>query len=214
MEHLTKRNLLEDKLRQNEMIYRTACTVFGVADRIGGEDPPRVFRYYDQHDEISTDLLTVAGSPRTGAVAYSTLGLIHHSVGLRRGDKPLRVELAAAGDARYEYFPNLLSSCAFDVINAHISCSELRRGICIRDRVHTYVQDAVPAHLVLLPASMVTFWAGTFPDLAFPDKEVSWMLVLPVSDGELAWYEQHGAEALLSLLQGVDLLDLEREPRR
>lgn len=212
MESSKQKNVLADKLQQNGDIYRAVCAVFGVEAQIGTPEPPRAFRYYDQYNETSIDLLTVPSSPRADAVSYSTLGLTHYPVGLRREELPLRIELAAACYDAYEYFPNLLSSCAFDIMSGHVSCREIGEGVCIRECVNTYVPGATLPHLVLLPAAEPIFWPDPLPELTFEDKRVVWLQAIPVSDGELEHYEQFGAESLLTLLEDADLLDLERTP--
>ena len=208
-----KKSLLEDKMLQNETVYRAACDVFGVNDRIGEDNSPRVFRYYDQRDEISADLLTVPDIPAKGAVSYATVGLIHHSIGLRREDSPLRVEIVSACYARYEYYPNLLSSCAFDVINAHFACSDSTLAAGKRECVNMYVQDSALPHLVFLPAAGIALWQSPPPALSFHDKRVFWLYALPVSNDEYAHYEAFGPDFLLESLRQAEanLLDLERK---
>ncbi len=182
-----KKDLLEAKLRQNERIYRDACSLFR------GE--PHVFRYYDQTDEISIDLLTVENSPIPGTVSFSSLGLMHYPGGQRRGGKPLRIEIAAACRAEYEYVPNLLSACCFDIMNARFSC---QHGSVYRDCVNTYIQGSPMKHLLFAAASI--YWNASFPDLDFDDKSVIWMTALPISENELSYLEQNGADALIDQL--------------
>lgn len=192
--------ILENKMQQNERVYREACAVFG--------GDPRVFRYYDQTDEVSVDLLTEEEVPLPGAVSYSTLGLIHYPIGQRAGDKPQRVELAAACYRKCEYFPNLLSCCAFDVMNARFSC---RHGSVYPDAVNTYIQFSPMKHMLFVADG--GFWQRPLPELAFGDKRVLWLTVLGISDSELVYLEKHGLEALLARLRqaAVKPWDWERE---
>lgn len=206
MDRIWKRNALEDKLRQNETIYRAACAAFG--------GTPRVFRYYDQSDEISADLLTVEDQPGEGLVSYSTLGLIHHSIGLRRDDKPLRVELAGCCQERFEYYPNLLSACAFDVMNSHFAPAVLRpdgglNAAARRDIVNTYVQGSPMKHLLFLPTALAP-WSAPLPPVSFTDKNTIWLAALPLSDAELRLWEAEGTETLLRSLDAAKLSDLAR----
>lgn len=198
-------NILEQKLLQNETIYRTACDVFHQA--------PRVFRYYDQHDEISVDLLTVENSPAEGIVSYSSLGLIHYPIGLRREGKPLRAEIAGVCYARYEYYPNLLSSCAFDIINAHFACTP---GAVYTDCVNMYVQGSPMKHLLFVEPDerFACFWEKPLKPMDFGDKRTFWLLAVPIAESEFTYLQREGAGPLLERLREhqADPFDLERAP--
>ncbi len=193
-----KQNKLEQKMWQNEQVYLRACEVFGGS--------PRVFRYYDQSDEISMDLLTAPDSPHPQVVSYSTLGLQHHSVGMRSDGMPLRVEIAAAGYETFEYHPNLLSACAFDIMNAHFACCD---GAVYRDCVNTYVPGSAMKHLLFTSRSL---WAKPLDPFVFSDKKTVWLTAIPISEGELAFLEEKGPAALLAALEeaATDFFDLKR----
>lgn len=198
MRNANMENPLQMKQKQNEVIYQTACRVLG--------GTPRVFRYYDQGDEVSVDLLTAKGSPREGRISYSTLGLIHNPIGLRKNEKPLRLEICGGCLEKYEYFPNLLSSCCFDIINCRFVCAD---GAVLKENVNAYVQRSTLRHTLFCPFSL---WDSAFPELSFEDKTVNWLYALPISDGELRFLEANGSEELLRLIRkaGVDVCDLER----
>lgn len=195
---MPRKNKLEQKMQQNEQVYRQAGELFGGSSR--------VFRYYAQSDEISMDLLTAADVPRPGVVSYSTVGLQQHSVGLRSDGKPLRIEILAAGYARYEHYPDLLSGCSFAIINADFACAE---GAVYRDSVNMYVQGSPMRHLLFAKLSL---WGKEPVDLEFEDKKTIWLTAIPISDGELAFFEENGTYALLERLKlaGADLFDLKR----
>lgn len=191
--------ILEKKLHQNERIYREACTIFG------GE--PRVFRYYDQSDEVSIDLLTVEDAPLPDIVSYSTLGLIHYpkiapSVeavpdgGFPVVEKPCRMEIAGACRRKHEYLPNLLSFCCFEIINARFQCYH---GSVYPDIINTYMQGSPLKHVLFVSIGGV--WEKPMPRLEFEDKTVQWLNAIPISDGEFTYLETHGTEALLDLFR-------------
>lgn len=188
--------LRERKLRENREAYETACA------RIGGT--PHVFRYYDQEDELSIDLLTAEDVPEQGLVSYSTLGLLHAPVGRRADGKPLRYEIAGICPREYEYFPNLLSRCAFEVLNAHFSCAH---GSVYRDVVQAYLPGVPVKHLLLLENP--DFWGGEpFPCIDLPEKQVRWLGIYPLWDQEA----DLPLGELLPLLHGISPWDWTRPP--
>ncbi len=193
--------IFRTKMDQNGQAYQSVCGLFGGS--------PRVFRYYDQKDEVSVDLLIAEDSPGPGRNSYSTLGLMHHPAGMREDALPLRLELAGGCLKKYEYFPNLLSACAFELMCSRISC---RHGCVGRDMVRTYVQFSPMQHILFYRGAGL--WKESLPALRFPDKKVIWMTVLPLSDGELSFLEENGPEMTLFLLRdkGADLFDWGREP--
>lgn len=198
-------NILEQKMLQNEAVYRAACEIFA--------QPSRVFRYYDQHDEISVDLLTAENSPCEGVTSYSSLGLIHYPLGLRADGKPLRAEIAGACYDRFEYYPNLLSSCAFEIMNSHFVCAH---GVVYPECVNMYVQGSPMRHLLFVQPDEETarYWEQPLNPLDFADKRAVWLLAVPISDSELEYLRDQGTEALLDRLREVraDPFDLERKP--
>lgn len=191
-------NPLECRLRQNEKMYRAAGEVF--------EGPPRVFRFYDQNDEVSMDVMISPHPKREGICSYTTLGLIHYPVGQRRGGRPFRIELAGAASTEFEYYPNLLSQCAFEIINARFHCQE---GAVLGDFVNTYVPDSKLPHLLFCRCG---FWEQELPEQELEDKTTGWLTVVPISTAELAFLEQHSFSALLAEFyrRKTDLTDLLR----
>lgn len=180
---------LERQLRRNEEVYRLACAAFGGA--------PRVFRHYDQSDEVSIDLLTVEDSPRPGLISYSTLGLQHYSAGLRENGKPLRSELTGVCCREYEYYPELLSACAFEIMSSHFPC---RAGAVWQDCIQRYVQRSTLRHLLFAPCQN-----GQMANpIDFEDQTTIWLQAVPISDGELAHQAEYGTESLLQKLTEAD----------
>lgn len=61
------------------------------------------------------DILDAIDRPYDGITAYSTIGLSDYSIGYSVDEKPLRIEIVGASDTIYEFFPNILSTCAFSI---------------------------------------------------------------------------------------------------
>lgn len=193
-------SIREQKLRENRRAYETACTLFGGS--------PRVLRYYDQPNELSMDLLTVEDAPAPGLISYSTLGLLHAPAGRRQDGRPLRFELAGVCPREYEYFPELLCRCAFDIMNARFSCGH---GSIYRDMVRAYLPGAPMEHILLVENP--DFWGEPFPALELAEKRVRWLGVLPLWEQEAALLETEGPRLLLERLGNCRAWDWTRPPQ-
>ena len=57
-------------------------------------------------------------------------------------------------------------------------------------------------------------WSKSLPNLRFKDKTVAWLQSVPMSDGELTFFEENGLEALHDLFseRQIDVYNLDREP--
>lgn len=182
-------------------IARAARSAFG-----GGK--PKVYAYWDDAHKHSVDILSVADQPDQGVTSYATLGLSQHSIGLSVGDRPLRVELLGACWTESEVFANILSTCAFNVINSGHRCAP---GIIFPDVVSIYLPDSSMAHILFVSPFL---WGDGIPEtLDFSDRKVTWLQAVPISEAERAYAEENGADALESLFEQhqIDVYDLNRD---
>ncbi|MCM3631683.1 suppressor of fused domain protein, partial [Paenibacillus glycanilyticus] len=99
---------------QHKSIAKTIAKVFG--------GTPKVIRYYDDNKESSVEVLSCTDRPWNDVDSYSTIRLSDHSIDLTVGDVSLRVELIGACSKEFDMFPNILASCAFNVINTNFPC--------------------------------------------------------------------------------------------
>ncbi len=135
---------------------------------------------------------------------YATASLSDHSTGLLAYDVPLRVELLFAVLSELQYAPNILSTCAFNAMNSgwKVTLNSTHRGV-----VNMYYPDFSMAHAILV--SPFSFKLET---QRLPNRTVTWLQVLPVSEAELAFAEGHGVDALEKRLEaaGIKVFDLDR----
>src|SRR6478609_8679115 len=81
---------------------------------VGGK--PSVTRYWDDAHKRSVDVFCSKNAPSRGVSSYATLGLSDVSISLRVGRVPLRVEFLMAARTAFDLAPNVLATCAFNVI--------------------------------------------------------------------------------------------------
>jgi antitoxin YqcF len=163
-----------------------------------------VRRYWDEPENSSIDLLRCEDRPEEGVTSFGTIGLSARE----RGDGQGRTELVGACRTRFPYFDNIISTVAFNVINSGWACEV---GALHNDVVTMYEASPTLEHVILLLPSL---WGRTFPPLELPDRTVNWLMVMPISESEFVYAEQHGAAALVRQLEesGAELTDLHRAP--
>lgn len=172
---------------------------------LGGK--PIVYAYWDNNKENYIDILSCNDRPYDGVTSYSTIGLSGHSIDLTIDDIPLRVEIVGACASEYECFPNILGSCAFNIINTKYKCYP---GAIFPSVVKYYLPDSSMKHILFMPPFL---WEEELTTLSFNDKKVAWLLAVPISDKEFEYAIEHGTDALETLFEEVqiDIFDLKRK---
>jgi len=184
---------------ENKMIAKTALVAFG--------GKPSVYAYWDDNNKSSIDMLSCNDRPYDGVTAYSTVGLSEHSIDQTVEGVPLRVEIVGACATGYECFPNILSSCAFNVINTKYKCYP---GAIFPNVVKYYMPDSPMKHILFVPPFL---WEDKLTTLSFNDKKVAWLLAIPISEEEFEYAKEHGIDDLETLFEEyqIDIFDLKRE---
>nr|WP_276570023.1 suppressor of fused domain protein [Paenibacillus alvei] len=83
--------------------------------------------------------------PYDGLTSYSTIGLSDYTIGYSVNEKPLRTEIVRACATEYEFFPNILTTCAFFIINSKFSVSP---GKIFQDIIQMYYLDYEMKHVL------------------------------------------------------------------
>lgn len=172
---------------ENQSIARAILEVF--------RGTPNVWSYLDENEKSKVDILSCEDVPAKSITSYSTIGLSDFSIDLRSGETPLGLELVGACRTGYEAFPNILATCAFNIINSGYKC---RPGAIFQHIVEMYYPGIEMKHILFIP----TFgWRREFTTLEFATKKVTWLCVVPISDEENAYAAEKGVDALESLFE-------------
>lgn len=187
-----------DNVSMNRTIARTALKAFG------GE--PEVFEYWDENKESSIDLLSTINRPYDGLTSYSTIGLSDYTIGYSVDEMPLRAEIVGACATEYEFFPNILTTCAFFIINSEFSVSP---GKIFEDIIQMYYPDYEMKHVLFMSPFL---WEDSLKTIDFEEKKVAWLLAVPISENEYLFAQEKGTEKLEELFEQeeIDILNLER----
>ncbi|MDQ0417390.1 hypothetical protein J2Z48_001563 [Croceifilum oryzae] len=113
-----------------------------------GERKPSVIRYWDDSRENSIGVVIASDSPTKGYTSYSTVGLWEHSIDRFVDGVPLRVEIAGSCISDFESFPNMVSTCAFNIINSGYT---IFPGAIYPDVVRMYMSDSQMQHAFFAP---------------------------------------------------------------
>jgi hypothetical protein len=180
----------------NKQIARTLAALFG--------GTPKVTQYLDREEKAEIAILSSADRPEEGLISFGTVGLSDYPIpGTLR--PPLGVEIVAVSDL--PDFAAVLSTAAFCVIN---SGWQAEPGRVFPDVVGAHLPDATTPHLMFVTPY-------SWDDLSSREltgKTVAWVQAIPISDAEMQFVRDHGAEALEDLFEDAqpDFLDLERHP--
>lgn len=183
---------------KNKIVARTALEAFG--------GKPSVTKYWDDNNVNNVDILATIDRPYEGVTSYSSIGLSDYTIGYSVDEKDLRVEIVGACDKTFDFFPNIISSCAFNLINTKLSIyyGEIFKGV-----VKMYYPNSEMEHILFTSP----FLWKRLKNIDFSNKKVTWLLAVPISTKEFLYAEQEGIEALEDLLEQneIDIFDIERK---
>jgi hypothetical protein len=184
---------------ENEQIARHAASVFG--------GTPVVAAYHHDTEPLTIDMLSCGDRPNRGVTCYSTLGLSDVALANADGSEfPGRMEIAGACATAKEAFANVLAAAAFRIMRA--GCLYPPGSIMPLDVAEYFPETTVP-HLYFTAPFL---WEDTLRTLDCGTKRVSWVLAIPISEGERQYLLEHGDQALEALFEReqIDIFNLWR----
>ncbi len=203
---LFAQNILENSGRydmsvsvENKALAKHAWMAFG--------GTPTVRAYHHDTEKMSVDVLRCDDRPSAGVTSYSTIKLSDHPMLKADGTEfPTRLELVGACATADEFFPNVLASAAFCIIRTP---KVYFPGSVLPGYVRQYYPSTTVPHLYLTAPFL---WVDYLTTLECETKSVSWLLVVPISDGEQSYLAKRGDSALEDLFvqHQIDIFDLNR----
>ncbi len=186
-----------------EIVFNEAYDAFaGDAEEI----PYKVQEYWDEKNQKSIDIFTGIHTPYENVNSYSTLGLSQYTANLQSKGKILSVEFVSACDSSYPLFPNVISTCAFQVMDGKQNYGP---GTVITDVVSMYYPAFDMKHMWM---AYPFLWGNAPHTFAVQQKLVAWLQLIPISDKEYQYLLKNGYDALEDLFEKeqVDVLDMKR----
>jgi len=171
-----------------------------LSDAFGGEF--RVHAYIDDERRNSVDVLSCPDRPQRGVASFGTIGLSDHPIYRDGKEIDVRAELVGACAASFAELPNVLASCAFEVIKARRFAAP---GVIFPEAFAQYQRGGALRHVMFVPPFL---WEDLKP-LRVGKKPVAWLLVVPISEAEMRLAIDEGPARLETLLEQreVDIYD-------
>lgn len=180
---------------ENKALHRYLSTLLGSA---------QMHRYWDEAEKSRIDILEARDVPVPKVTTWATIGLSDAPTGLVVDGVPLGVEFLFASNAANSRAPNILSTCAFNVINSKMRSEP---GVIYPRVIEMYYKNIDVNHILL---SNPYLWG--VETQKFETKIVAWLLAVPITDGEYSIAERRGTDQLTRALQArnVDIFNLRR----
>jgi hypothetical protein len=172
---------------ENKLVARYVAAAFGGS--------PRVDEYLNASETLAVGILYSRDRPGQGVTAYSTIKLSDHPMPWGEGEYPTRLELAGLCMNTADFFPNVLASASFRIMQSEavyypgtvLTDIEYPRGVSPK-LPHLYLTAPFP-------------WEHELKTLDCGSKKVSWLLAMPISESEYSYVKEHGDQALEDLLE-------------
>lgn len=187
-----------------EIVFNEAYDAFaGDAEEI----PYKVQEYWDEKNQKSIDIFTGIHTPYENVNSYSTLGLSQYTANLQSKGKILSVEFVSACDSSYPLFPNVISTCAFQVMDGKQNYGP---GAVISNVISMYYPTSDMKHMWM---AYPFLWDDAPHTLTVQQKLVAWLQLIPISDKEYQYLLTNGCDALEELFEReqVEVLNLNRK---
>ncbi|MFT3913052.1 MAG: suppressor of fused domain protein [Anaeromyxobacteraceae bacterium] len=174
-----------------------------IAATFGGV--PRVTRYYDDPRTHSIDILRAVDRPQAGVTSWSTVGLYKSPLYLRDNEYPARVEIVGACGSAFEDFGSVLATAAFNIAKDRWFCAP---GVIFPDVVKMYRPSGTMRHGLFVPP----FLWDSLRTLKLGGRDVAFLLLVPISEGECKLAEAEGPAQLEALFEKeqIDIFDIDR----
>lgn len=168
---------------------------------------PKVYSFYDVNEISKIDIYIGIDRPDFGITTYSTIGLSNYPIGLATNvGKQIRVEFISVCNSDEFNFPNILASCAFNIINDMYSC---KPGMVYRNVISNYYDNIDMKHIYFTTPYM---WKN-LDKIEYDDKVILWLMAIPISENEFKYIKENGSDALEILFENnnINVFDIKRK---
>lgn len=187
--------------RGKKMKYDKIKIAHEIARAVGGT--PKVINYINQKDQ-DIDIFIGEDRPDEYIRTCATIGLSEYTIFKRIDGKPLRAEMIGAADSELEYFPNIVSDCAFNIIRGEYSVGP---GNVYPDMIAPYYPNASVRHIFFTKPFL---W--NLQPFDFDEAFVNWLQLIPITEGEYQYLRKFGPDKLEDLFEEhqIDVYDFMR----
>lgn len=182
---------------KNKIIAKNVFQIF--------KTQPKVFKYGNDDNTKTVDIVICDNSPYDSVSSYSTIGLYNTNIGLSSNDKPIRTELLGACDMQIEEFENIISTAAFEIMDRQCAYP----GFVIDNIVSMYIGNSDMKHLLL---TYPFLWDNT-DSMSFDDFTLAFLMLITISEREKEYCNENGLDALETIFEEyqIDVFDIYRK---
>lgn len=159
---------------------------------------PKVISYSDETESHKIDIYIGENRPDVGLTTYSTIGLSEYPIEIvDRQGREIRVDFIGMCTSEFTSFPNILASCAFNIIKDHYSYTP---GMVNMNVIDDYYKNLEMRHIYY---TIPSYWEDLQGHL-IDGHIVNWLFAIPISDNELDYLNENGVDAFEDLLESND----------
>lgn len=180
----------------NISLARAIATALGIQ--------PKVYPYYDDDKSNSIDILECTDPLNHQNRFYCTIGLSDIPVIIFDEEQNFGVEVLLVAQKENSFAGNLLSTASFFIGKDNW---EARPGAVFNNLISLYDTTLEMKHIYFTEPF---FWQDKLEELSakIEEKNVLFLLAVPISENELQYKEENGDEALEALLFSENTIDL------
>ncbi|MCX5577238.1 suppressor of fused domain protein [Kaistia terrae] len=163
----------------------------------------KVFRFGDDDGVVDCAIVSGRNFPVEGVTSYGSVGL--SQTVQQAGDVEVKVEVVTACASDTPHVDSLLSSCVFDCFKNRTNISY---GSLIPDIIDQYGISRTLRHVTFV----APFLWPALDKIEVEGQVIYCLLMVPISDGEKAYLESNGIDALEALFDNaqIDIFDINR----
>jgi hypothetical protein len=168
---------------------------------------PKVVACHDKENKSTIKMYIGEDRPDFGISTYSTIGLSEHSIGLKNNvEEEIRVEIIGICNSDIVEFPNIIASCAFNIINDQFTC---KPGMVYPNIINEYYGDLEMEHIFFTTPYL---WED-LTRLRIDANFVTWLMAVPISSAEFEFLQANGSNALEDLFEksNMDVFNIHRK---
>jgi hypothetical protein len=169
-------------------------------------DRPPIFHFWDDDHRNDVYVMEAMDTPQQGLTTYATIGLSDHPLMFQNKEFGTRVEIVGVCGSKFPDFGNVLATLAFCVINSKWFCAP---GIIFPDVMTMYGQSSTLSDIYFAHPFL---WEDRLRSTRLGDRNVAWLLAVPISKEESAFAQEFGPKKLEELFseKDIDIYNLNR----
>lgn len=153
-----------------------------------------VVNHLNNDDSLGIHIIHCPESPSEGLTTYATVGLSDYPMYQDNEEFHVRLEIIGVCDSDIDWFPNILATCAFYLIQEGWLFSP---GAVLKNIVNIYDSETQLKHIYFTSP----FLWEKLHTLQLKSKKVAWLLCILISDAECDYREQNSSDKFEDLLE-------------